>query len=274
MASVTPSFPSTKETTNYARLCRLLVDVGSQVLRETFDRVRPTGSLHTVLADPVVHAQLQSLRKKKVLNPSQWGKLYPAIKSSVSSRDFDTTLLVVLLRNICSLSPPATGWDNLPPVTDLTTEADIARIKFFRNTVYGHATDACVDDATFSVYWNDIKDTLVRLGGAGYRDAIDDLEKECLDPDFEEHYQDLLRQWVKDEASIKDKLDEFSMKLDDFISNPEKRPKLEGQCSVYDSGGDPGIFDGVGEGSDTSKNTLCDVLGLRSDKRQNAIGIS
>ena len=228
-SAAAPSFPSSKETTNYARLCRLLVDVGSQVLRETFDRVRPPGSLHTVLADPAVHAKLQSLRKKKILNPSQWGKLYPAIKSSVLSGNFDTTLLVLLLRNICSLSPPATGWDNLPPVSDTTPEADIARIKFFRNTVYGHATDASVDDATFNVYWNDIKDTLVRLGGACYQDAIDDLEKECMDPDFEEHYQDLLRQWVKDEASIKDKLDEFTRKLDDFIG---KKPKLEGKCTI------------------------------------------
>ncbi|KAL9965324.1 hypothetical protein ACROYT_G029110 [Oculina patagonica] len=227
MASTTPSFPSTKETTNYARLCRLLVDVGSQVLRETFDRVRPPGSLHTVLSDPAVHAKLQSLRKKKVLNPSQWGKLYPAIKSSVSSRDFDTTLLVVLLRNICSLVPPATGWDNLPLVTDVTPEADIARIKFHRNTVYGHATEASVDDATFGVYWNDIKVTLVRLGGANYQDAINDLEKECMDPDFEEHYRDLLKQWVKDEASIKDKLDELSRKLEDFMSNTENRSTLE-----------------------------------------------
>ncbi|XP_078380991.1 uncharacterized protein LOC144663797 [Oculina patagonica] len=234
MASAAPSFPSTKETTNYARLCRLLVDVGSQVLRETFDRLRPPGSLHTVLADPAVHAKLQSLRKKKVLNPSQWGKLYLAIKSLVSSRDFDPTLLVLLLRNICSLVPPATGWDNLPLVTDVTPEADIARIKFHRNTVYGHATDASIDDATFGVYWNDIKDTLVRLGGACYQDAIDDLEKECMDPDFEEHYRDLLRQWVKDEASIKDKLDELNRKLEDFISNAKKRPSLEA-VSAYTS---------------------------------------
>ena len=230
MASVAaPSFPSSKETANYARLCRLLLDAGSGALRETFDRLCSPGSLHTVLADPAVHAKLQSLRKKKILNPSQWGKLYPAIKSSVSSSVFDTTLLVLLLRNICGLSPPATGWDNLPSVTDTTPEADIARIKFFRNAVYAHATDASVDDATFNVYWNDIKDTLVRLGGASYQDAIDDLEKECMDPDFEEHYQDVLWQWGEDEASIKDKLDEFSRKLDDFISNdPDNKTKLEG----------------------------------------------
>ena len=103
-SSAAPAFRSTKETTNYARLCRLLVDVGSHVLRETFDKKRPPGNLDTVLSSPPVHAVLQSL-KRKVLNPLQWGKLYPAIKSSVSSQHFDITLLMVLLRNICGLVP-------------------------------------------------------------------------------------------------------------------------------------------------------------------------
>ena len=81
-AAAAPSFHSTRETTNYARLCRLLVDVGSDVLRETFEKKRPTGNLDTVLSSPSVHKVLLSL-KKKVLNPQQWGKLYPPIKSSV-----------------------------------------------------------------------------------------------------------------------------------------------------------------------------------------------
>ena len=211
MASALPPFLSMKGTANYARLCRLLVDVGSQVLRETFERVRPPGNLHKVLSDPAIHAKLQSLRKKRVLNASQWGKLYPAIKSSVSSRDFDTTLLVLLLRNVCGLTPPATGWDNLPLVTDITPEADVARIKFFRNTVYGHATDASVDDPTFSSYWNNVKDTLLRAGGAHFQNAIDHLETDCMDPDLEEHYRELLRKWVKDDDCIKDILNEEEM---------------------------------------------------------------
>ena len=163
MASAAPTFHSTKETTNYARLCRLLVDVSANVLRETFDKKRPTGSLDTVLSTPSTHAILQTLRTKRVLNPTQWGKLYPAIKSSVSSANFDITLLMVLLRNICGLVPPPTGWDSLPAATDLTPEADIVRIKYHRNIVYGHASEASVDDATFRQYWQDIQDALVRL---------------------------------------------------------------------------------------------------------------
>jgi len=239
MAFAAPTFHSTKETANYGRLCRLLVDVGAHVLRETFDHKRPTGSLDTVLSTPPTHAILQTLRKKRVLNPTQWGKLYPAIKSSVSSTNFDITLLMVLLRNVCGLVPPATGWDSLPAATDLSPEADIVRIKYYRNTVYGHASEASVDEATFSQYWKDIQDALVRLGGTCYQGAIDDLKTACMDREFEEHYQDLLKQWVKDEISIKEKLDQIeekvARKLDDWtesMGNSKRKLSAEGQKCI------------------------------------------
>ena len=213
MASAPPSFSSTKETTNYARLCRLLVDVGTQALRDTFDGIHPPTVLHGVLKSPgPVHTTLQSLRKKKILNATQWGKLYPTISSSVSSAHFDITLLMVLLRNICGLTPPATGWDNLPPATDMSVEANIARVKFYRNNVYGHASQASVDDPTFNTYWLDISNALVGLGaqtGINYGAGINKLKAECMDPDIEMHYKELLKEWKKDDNSIKDKLDEI-----------------------------------------------------------------
>ena len=236
MSSGAPSSPSTKQANNYERLCRLLVDVGWQVLRETFDRVHPPGSLHSVLADPQIHAQLKSLQKKRVLSTSQWRKLYPVIKSSVSSRDFGSTLLVILLRNICGLVPPTTGWINCPLVTDTTPAADVTRIHFYRNTVYNHASNASVEDAAFSSYWKEIKDTLVRLGGACYRDAIDDFENEIIGPEFEGHYQELLKQWVEDDNSLEDKLeeDDSSKKqrklndLEESSEDSERRTQIDG----------------------------------------------
>ena len=136
MASATPSHPSTKETSNYAWLCCLLVDVGSCVLREIFDRICPPGNLHTVLNDPKNHAKLQTLRKKGVLSTSQWRKLYPAFKSSVCSRDFDTSLLVFLLRNIWGQTLPASGQNDLPLATDTSPATDITCIKILRDRVY------------------------------------------------------------------------------------------------------------------------------------------
>ena len=234
-SAAAPSFSSTKETTNYARLCRLLVDVSACILRETFDKKRPPGNLDTVLSSPPVRAVLRILKSHKVLNQNQWSKLYPTIKSSVSSNNFDITLLTVLLRNICNLVRPATGWDTLPPATDTTLEADIVRIKCYRNTVYGHASQASVDDPTFNQYWQDIQDALVRLGGAGYQSAIDDLKKECMDPDFVEHYRELLKEWVVDEDSIKEILDRIREEINDikeFLIKPKKKTGLEGNFAL------------------------------------------
>ena len=212
MASATPTASSTKETTNYARLCRLLVDIGTQALRDTFDAIHAPGNLHSVLA--AKEPTLQSLRAKRIINPTQWGKLFPAIPNSVSTHSFDTTLLMILLRNLCGFTAPLTGWDAMPAVTDLSREADIARVKYFRNNVYGHAENASVDDVKFNDYWCDIRDTLVRLGGVSYKAAIDDLRNECMDPEVEDHYMELLSEWKKDEDNIKDQLDEIMKKLD------------------------------------------------------------
>ena len=217
MASAAPTFLSTKETTNYARLCRLMVDVGTQALRDTFDAIHTPTNLYIVLAGN--KATLRTLRTRKVINATQWGKLFPAISTSVSSAQFDITLLMVLLRNLCGLTSPATGWDKLPAVTDVSREADIARVKYYRNTVYGHAECASVDDAAFNAYWGDIRDTLMRLGGVKYKTAIDQLENEVMDPDLEDHYKEVLRQWKKDEDNVKDQLNEVIKKLDDLESS-------------------------------------------------------
>ena len=207
MASVTP-YPCTKETSNYAQLCCLLVEVGSHVLREIFDRVCPPENLQAVLTNPTNHAKLQKLQKERVLSIIQWEKLYPVVKRSVFSRDFDSSLLLLLLRNILGLTLPASGWNNLPPGSDTSPEADIIRIKFFRDKVFSHATNASVDDPTFSFYWNNIKDTFLRIGGTFYEEVIDDSTFHCMDTDLEEHYRELLREWLKDDDCITDKLHE------------------------------------------------------------------
>ncbi|XP_020602573.1 E3 ubiquitin-protein ligase NHLRC1-like [Orbicella faveolata] len=215
MASSTPATLSTKVTTNYARLCRLLVDVGTQALRDTFDAIHAPANLHAVLANK--DTVLQSLRCRKIINATQWGKLFPFFPSKVSSRDFDITLLMVLLRNLGGLPSPINGWDTLPAETDMSREADIARVKYFRNTVYAHAEQASVDDTTFNAYWQDIRDTLVRLGGVRYRAAIDNLETECMDPEIEDHYKQLLSEWKKDENNIKDELKEIGTTMKDVM---------------------------------------------------------
>ena len=215
MASAAPATSSNKKTTNYARLCRLLVDVGTQALRDTLDVIHKPSILHTVLVTN--KPTLQGLRSRRIINATQWAKLFPVIPSSVSSTTFDITLLTILLRNLGSLPSPITGWDTLPAAKDMSREADIARLKYFRNNVYAHAEQASVDDTMFNAYWQDIRDTLVRLGGVRYRAVIDNLETECMDPEMEDHYKQGLREWKKDEDNIRDELKDIGTKKADVM---------------------------------------------------------
>ena len=241
MAFATPSNPSIKGTSNYAQLCRLLVEVGSHVFKEIFDRVCPPEKLHTVLTNPTNLAKLQTLQKKRVLCTSQWHKLYPAVKWSISSGNFDSSLLLLLLRNIFGLTLPASGQDDLPLVTDTTPAADISRIKILRDRVYSHVTSGSVDDPTFSSYWNDIKDTFQRIGGACYQDVINDLKTDCMDADIEKDYQELFREWLKDEDCVTDKSYE-----DEMVKKARKEDDLEGSIETYEQ--------------NLGKEGLCDLL--------------
>ena len=280
MASATPPNPSTKGTSNYAQLCRLLVEIGSHVLREIFDRVCPPENLHGALTNPTNHAKLQTLRKKtvlstsqwrklypvvkssvssgnfdsslllfhakheiqtlrkkRVLSTSQWRKLYPVVKSSVSSGNFDSSLLLFLLRNILGLTLPASGWNNLPLVTDTTPAADITRIKILRDRVYSHVTSGSVDDPTFISYWNDIRDTFQCIAGARYQDVINDLKTDCMDADIEKDYQELFREWLKDEDCITDKSHE-----DEMVKKARKEVDLEGSIAMHkENSGNEGL---------------------------------
>ena len=202
---------STRENTNYARLCRLLIDIGTESLRNIFNGIHSPANLHKILSSSSPHySTLQWLQKRGVLNPTLWAKL-----STSSSADFDTTLLMVLLRNVCGLSPPvSTGsWDELPPASDNSTEANIVRIKCFRNDVYAHASKASVDDATFNQLWKNISNAIIGLESGknvtSFATAISKVKTECMDPDTEARFRDLLNDWKKYDDNTKEMLEEL-----------------------------------------------------------------
>ena len=66
-----------------------------------------------------------------------------------------------------------------------------------------------MSDAVFSSYWQQIHDTLVRLGGADYEDVSEQMRCQEMDVLSEEHFRELLKQWRKVEDNIKDKLNEL-----------------------------------------------------------------
>ena len=190
---------SSLEKTNGSKLSRLLIDGGTTVLRNIFDGYHPPANLSAGLN--ANYSTLQKLCKKKVLRPAQWDKLFPPGGAAPDSNTFDITLLFLLLTNICGLSPPHSGWHAKPSPGDDSLEANLARMKFFRNELYGHVSSTGIDTPTFASLWKEISAALVALGLD--QTEIDKLKEEKCGA---EDYLDVLLEWAKSEEEIKSHL--------------------------------------------------------------------
>ena len=138
---------------------------GLALLREVFDNIHPPASLPGLLGNPAIKKQLETLRKKRVLFPPEWERLYNLSGVYGKSADFDISLLCKLLREICNLTAPTTGWENMPNSTDHSLQADIVRIRCYRNAIYGHNNSMEVTDADFEKFWIEIREALLRIAG-------------------------------------------------------------------------------------------------------------
>ena len=169
---------SSGEKYNALTLIRLIVELGTEALRRTFNRYHP-GNLQVVLS--AHKGTFLNLKLRKIIDQNQLDKLYPAASVSPSINDFDISLLSVLLRNIYtgSLKPPRDPiWDRPPSSSDHSTEADIVRVRRFRNEHLGHISNTDVSDIDFQSLWAEFSAPLVRLGIK--QSEIDELKNELL----------------------------------------------------------------------------------------------
>ena len=200
MAAAPPSpLASSLEKTNGAKLSRLLIDGGTAVLRNVFDSYHPPANLAADLN--ANYLTLNNLLRRRVLRTAQWDQLFPPAGATPDSKTFDITLLFLLLTNICGLTPPLSGWHKPPPSSDTSREANLARIKFYRNELHGHVTTTGVDALTFNALWLEISAVLVALG-------LDQAEIDRLKGEHcgEDDYLDVLRDWIDNEQDIKSQL--------------------------------------------------------------------
>ena len=201
-----------QEKANFTRLSRLLVDKGTEALKNTFDAIHLPANLKTVLA-----ANKTSLLKLKprVINNPQWDLLFPPFGNPPDSKTFDVTLLTVLFRNICGL--PKTGWDAMPPDTDRSMQANILRLKFLRNEIYAsQVTSTQVGNATFESLWQKISQALVELNIP--QNDVDGLKTCSLGPE-EEIYLETLKEWKSQEEESMKVLTSITEENSDGIKN-------------------------------------------------------
>ena len=194
-----PPLASSVEKTNGAKLSRLLIDGGTIALKRTFDSYHPPDCLVQDLNTN--YSILENLFSEKVLNGHQWEKLFPPSGVAPDSKTFDISLLFLLLTTICGLRAPRySGWDNKPNPRNKSLEANIARIKFYRNKL-SHKTTTGVDTGEFSSLWEEISAPLLALGFN--KGEIDKLKQE---KSGEENYLQVLHDWLDSDEKVKSQL--------------------------------------------------------------------
>jgi hypothetical protein len=194
------------------KLMRLIVDGGTEVLRNIIINIHPS-NLHAVLSThyPTLYPLFKT---KKIITQPQWDKLYPPPPKIPNIQEFDITLLVILLRNICGLFPPTTGWNVMPGSTDNSREANIVRIKQFRNNFFGHIPSTGVSSLEFEAHWVEVGSALRSLGLN--QAEIDRLKaEEC----GEEEVNRVREEWRENEMELGSKLDAGFEKLSKDIES-------------------------------------------------------
>ena len=199
---------TTDEKANFQRLTWLLMRGGHTLLRELFDSIHSPLSLPAVLRAKKVYLQsLKTTTGNKVLTYAEWKCLYNphGPRTYGKSADFDISLLYKLLRSICSLTAPVTGWNKLPNSNDHSREAAIVRIRCLRNTLHGHNERMEVTDADFEKLWMEISEAFLRIAGDissakkdEWKKAIETFFHEPITPEAKKCVEELQSWYLKE----------------------------------------------------------------------------
>ena len=185
-------FDTSEEKTNGTRLARLLIDGGTLVLRKLLDSVYPEPKL---LAKELKKnsVKFQNLKSKCVISDHQWEKLFPP-SGLPDSKEFDITLLHLLIREVCYLTAPLTGWHKMPADDDQSLEANIVRIKCFRNE-RSHTVSTSIPNEEFENKWNAIASSLEAIEIGVYRKRIQALKNHSIDHKTHKRVQEEVEKW-------------------------------------------------------------------------------
>ena len=185
-------FDTSEEKTNGTRLARLLIDGGTHVLRKFLDSVYPEP---TLLANELKknRTKFQTLKSKGVIFKEQWEMLFPT-SGLPDSKEFDITLLHLLIREVCYLPAPLTVWHKMPADDDQSLEANIARIKCFRNELC-HSVSTSIPNEEFEDKWNTIASSLEAIKIGVYRKKIQALKNDSIDHETHKRVEEEVEKW-------------------------------------------------------------------------------
>ena len=211
-----------QEKTNGTRLARLLIDEGTSALHRFL-----LFSIHPETLEDVLKKKspkLQRLKSRGVIFDDQWEKLFPGTGDPPNIAQFDISLLHLLIREISNLPPPVTGWNKLPAKNDASIEANIARIKFFRNEL-AHSPSTAVTESEFEEKWDRISSALEGIMFYNQRQKNQRLKNDPIDHNTYHTVEEHIKKWRRLQQLQQQENDEPSSCLPDEVSEVFGRSK-------------------------------------------------
>ncbi|XP_060558354.1 uncharacterized protein LOC132718654, partial [Ruditapes philippinarum] len=210
MATASPGQASpAKAQKNRCRLFRLqmlIIDGGLQILRNIFDKKLQNVSLSVFLQQE--RSTITKLRSRGIITQVQYDLLFPSGGSGPATTDLDITLIICLLRNIKSFGLNKNfQWNSIPAQGDTSVEADISRLKMYRNELSHISSTSGITMNVFTAKWIEIEQILSRLNTAvspipDLQKMIDDFKVNPLDPHAERRVQKAIDSWQTLEKGV------------------------------------------------------------------------
>ena len=193
---------SDKDRTRFFTLCLVILDELTQILRDL---------LLTEVSPTQIYNKVKRSTISNTLRPHQMSVIKNAQNDGY--RDFDISLLYMLLRNVCpKITPPSQGWgkvSTMPSPNEVTVGDDIERIRLIRNTLFGHISEAAIKETIFKDNLSIISGICTRMQtllSKDYVKRLQEAEESSIDADTENKYIDLIKRLVDEEKNIIDKI--------------------------------------------------------------------
>lgn len=185
-------YDSSIETTNFARLIRIILGPCSDVLRAVLKKEMLPSNLSTELKSVLFSYP----NYKNMINKRKQNLVYDKDYSQ-----FDIPLLYFLFSKVTKICEHHRKWGNEPTPEDTTVSANIERIVLIRDTYIVHARGIGIPDSEFEKLWKKLVLIVKRLEGGirrstVYQDAVTRLKSCSMDPDVnndKENLQGLLK---------------------------------------------------------------------------------
>ncbi|XP_060578374.1 uncharacterized protein LOC132735446 isoform X2 [Ruditapes philippinarum] len=140
------------------RLQILVIDGGLLVLRNILDQSLTSQCITFSACLNQEKSTITRLKSRGVITQVQYDVLFPAGGKVPTSSDLDITLIICLLRNLkCFGLNKKFDWRTAPAQTDVSIEADIWRLKDFRNKISHISTTTAIQQTDFTAWWNEIE---------------------------------------------------------------------------------------------------------------------